>query len=189
MTAEKKRAGHIFPIAGMLIALVVLIGAGIYFYGIKGQASSSGGAMGEAPFAGETAPNFTLTSLDGKTVSLSDYRGQVVFLNFFATWCDPCKAELPDFNRMNNRMKDEGMKATFLLVNVQQQPDEVQAFMKQNGYTMTVLTDVSGAVAAKYLVSGIPATFIVGPDGKIITKRVGTISASLLETYVQQVVK
>ncbi len=190
MTAEqRKKAAHIFPIA-IKVALVIFIGSALYIYGIKGnlpQKSNSG--LAEGPFAGELAPDFTLPDLNGKLVRLSDYRGKVVFLNFFATWCDPCRSELPDFNRMDLRFKNSNLDAVFLLVNVRQQPAEVQAFMIENGYSLTTVTDVSGAVASKYLVSGIPATFIVGRDGKIITKRVGAISASLLETLVEQTVR
>ncbi|MBO8126976.1 MAG: TlpA family protein disulfide reductase [Firmicutes bacterium] len=190
MSAEKRTRGQILPKVGVLALLVLLIGSGLYYYGFRQKSVSySDGQVTTGPFAGEIAPDFTLPDLDGEMVALSDYRGKYVFLNFFATWCNPCKSELPDFNRMNLRMQREGMNATFLLVNVRESPETVKSFMEQNGYTMKTLTDVSGAVAAKYLVQGIPMTLIIGPDGKIITKRVGAISASLLETLVEQVVE
>ncbi len=187
MSAENRTKGQFFPI--IIVVLIALVAGGLYYYGVRQQSVNySANSDVAAPFEGSLAPDFALQDLTGKKVRLSDLRGKVVFLNFFATWCEPCRSELPDFNRMHLRFQREGKDATFLLVNVREQPTVVKQFMQANGYSLPTLTDVDGSAAASYLVQGIPATFIIGPDGKIITKRVGAISASLLEALVKQVV-
>lgn len=187
MSAEKRTKGQFFPV---IVVLIALIGGGLYYYGVWQQSVRHAVDSDlAAPFEGSLAPDFTLTDLAGQKVRLSDLRGKVVFLNFFATWCEPCRMELPDFNRMHLRFQREDREATFLLVNIQEQPTTVKQFMQANRYSMPTLLDTDGSVAARYLVQGIPATFIIGPDGKIITKRVGAISAATLEALVKQVVE
>jgi len=115
------------------------------------------------------APDFKLTDLNGDTVTLADYRGKIVFLDFWATWCPPCRQELPVFQAAFERYKDEGI--AFIAVSTDKEKDKAAPFIKENGYTFTVLFD-DGAKKA-YDVAGIPTLFIIDTAGVIRYKHIG----------------
>jgi peroxiredoxin len=121
--------------------------------------------------AGLAAPDFSLARLDGATVKLSDYRGKVVFLNFWATWCPPCREEMPSMNSLYRRYKDTDL--VFLAVDLQESQNEVAAFVREAGYEFPVLLDSRGRAAALYGVQSIPSTFIIGRNGEIATAAIG----------------
>src|SRR5690606_28583415 len=120
---------------------------------------------------------FALTDLDGKKVSLADYRGKVVILDFWATWCGPCVASFPGMKKMQEKYKDDpGVK--FLFVNTWQTEDNKEKnagdFVKKNKYeAFHVLMDNENKVVSEYDVSGIPTKFIIGKDGNIKFMSVG----------------
>jgi len=128
-------------------------------------------AMGEKP--GKTnSLDFTLKDLNGKAHSLSDYKGKYVFLNFGGTWCSPCRNEMPSMQKLyNNWDKNEYM---MLVVNVGESADKVRSFARKNGYTFPILIDRNSEVAKKYGVRGVPATFFIGKDGKVVGEIVGS---------------
>ncbi|AEJ61576.1 alkyl hydroperoxide reductase/ Thiol specific antioxidant/ Mal allergen [Spirochaeta thermophila DSM 6578] len=117
------------------------------------------------------APEFMLPLLEGGQVSLSDYRGKVVLLNFWATWCPPCRMEMPSIETMVRALKGEDV--VFLAVDVQEQRSQVSSFIKENGYTFPVLLDATGQVARMYAVSGIPTTYFIDKEGNVRGKLVG----------------
>ena len=119
------------------------------------------------------ARDFTLPLLDGENVTLSSFRGKVVFLNFWASWCPPCREEMPSMETLYQRYKDLGLE--MLAVNLRESPDEVRRFVQSNGYTFPVLLDRTGRVGSNFGVSGIPTTFIIDREGKIIGRLVGSI--------------
>ena len=110
------------------------------------------------------APDFTLEDVDGKNVSLSDYRGKIVFLNFWATWCQYCVMEMPDLEEVHQEFS-KGNDAVILTVNSDKDPDMVRKFMDKNGLTLPVLMDYTDEVNWMYGVSGIPVTYIIDRDG------------------------
>jgi peroxiredoxin len=126
------------------------------------------------------APGFTLKDLNGNDVSLSDFRGKVVFLNFWATWCGPCQMEMPDFNDYSSQL-EKGDKAVLLAVNVEEEEATVKDFIKSNGYTLPVLLDETGKVSANYIINSIPATYVIKPDGTIYNRFVGVTETEKLE--------
>lgn len=132
------------------------------------QKSESKNSNSDLPLAHE----FELTDLDGNRVKLSDYRGKIVFVNFWATWCPPCINEMPDFNEVNKVFEQNG-DAVLLAVNLTtggvrgETEDKVRKFINNNGYTMKVLLDKTGKVADQYKIFSIPTTYIVDKDGKI----------------------
>ncbi|MDR1315875.1 MAG: TlpA family protein disulfide reductase [Spirochaetales bacterium] len=128
--------------------------------------------------------DFSLPLLDGKMQSLSSLKGKVVFLNFWATWCPPCRNEMPDMEKLYNRFKNEGLE--FLTVNIQENKREIESFMKEFKLTFPVVIDFSGEVAGQYGIRGIPTTYIIGRDGRIIAAAIGGrqwYSAEIIEAF------
>ncbi len=119
---------------------------------------------------GATAPDFELESLEGKTVKLSELRGKPVFLDFWATWCGPCRRALPHTQAFSEKYKD---KAHIFAVNVREGKETVKAFMERNKYSFPVLMDKTGEVASAYRVSGIPQFVVIDANGKVALVKVG----------------
>ncbi len=121
---------------------------------------------------GRDAPGFTLPGISGKDYSLKDFRGKVVLLNFWATWCPPCKAEIPSLIRLNHMFSNEGL----VILGISEDnrgADVVVPFAKSYGMDFAVLLDPSREVGNLYSIGGVPETFLVGKDGKIKYKFVG----------------
>ena len=118
----------------------------------------------QANLVGKPAPDFKLDSLNGKSVSLSDFKGQVVLLDFWASWCPPCQESLPHLGQVYGE-KNDGVKV--LAVNMGEQREAVQAFVKQQNIDVPVLLDPKNQVAQKYNVSSIPQSVIIGKDGQV----------------------
>ena len=118
------------------------------------------------------APDFELPDLDGRLHKLSDYRGQVVVLNFWATWCPPCRAEMPSMQRGWEQVKDEGI--VFLGVNVGEDADTVFLFLADYPVDFPLLFDAQAKVIEAYPVTGLPTTYIIDPAGRITHRAVGS---------------
>ena len=117
------------------------------------------------------AEDFTLENLEGSPVSLKDFQGKVVFLNFWATWCPPCRAEMPHMEKLWQKFKEEDF--VILAVDLREGKEKVSSFVKENGYTFPVLLDSGGEVANTYGIRAIPTTYLVDPEGKIAGKALG----------------
>jgi len=122
---------------------------------------------------GETAPDFELQNLEGQTVSLSDYRGSPVMLNFWASWCGPCRSEMPFFQQVYEDTEWEAAGLVILGVNIGESPSVAGGFMEDNGFTFPVLLDMTGEVAEMYNTRSIPATFFIDERGIIRHSDVG----------------
>jgi peroxiredoxin len=123
----------------------------------------------EKPFA---APDFSLTGEDGKTYHLADYRGQVVVINFWATWCPPCRREMPSMQRMWSKIKGKGV--VVLAVNVGENADIIFEFLGQYPVSFPIPMDLEGKVVKRYPVTGLPTTYIVNPEGMVTHRAVGS---------------
>ena len=118
------------------------------------------------------APSFELPTLSGGKVRLTDYRGKVVFINFWATWCSTCKVEMPSMERLYQRFKDRGFE--MLTISVDKDQELVQPYIDQYKLTFPVLKDPESDVAKKlYKTTGVPETFIIDQNGVIVFKAVG----------------
>lgn len=120
---------------------------------------------------GILAPDFSVRSMDGKPIKLSDFRGKVVFLNFWATWCPPCRAEMPSMETLHQRYKNQAFQ--ILAVSVQEEPSVVKTFLSQNSFTFTIALDSKGEASQLYGIRGIPATFIIDQKGTLQGALVG----------------
>ncbi|MEK7376790.1 MAG: TlpA disulfide reductase family protein [Candidatus Margulisiibacteriota bacterium] len=120
----------------------------------------------------KTAFNFELKDLSGKAVKLSDYKGKFIFLNFFASWCPPCREEMPSIQRLYEKtLSWKGFK--LIVVSVDAIENDARAFIKNGKYTFPVLLDSGSKAADNYGIRGIPATFIINKKGKIVDTAVG----------------
>ena len=145
----------------------------------QGQAVSA-----SSDSAGQKAIDFTLTDLDGKKVSLSDFKGKNVYINFWATWCPWCVKELPDIEKVYNEYKDKDL--VILAVDLGESKDTVKSFINRNNYHFKALLDSGESVAQAYNVNSIPVSIFIDKNGNITVKRVGALSAEEMQAYVKQ---
>jgi thiol-disulfide isomerase/thioredoxin len=131
---------------------------------------------------GELATDFVLYSLDGKRVSLSSLGGRPVFLNFWATWCGPCKMEMPDMELLQ---KSLGNKVEILGVNQGESPEKLENFVRENGYSWTFLEDENKKVGDLYRVSGYPTSVFINAHGRITGRRVGMMTGEDMEHQIR----
>lgn len=136
------------------------------------QAAPADGAD-TSSLVGKPAPDFDLKTLDGKQVKLSDLKGKVTVVDFWATWCPPCRKSLPHIQAVhsNKDLADKGLKV--FAVNAREKNDVAQAYLKKNNFSFAVPMDSDGAVMGAYIVNGIPTTVVVGRDGVIKNVFVG----------------
>jgi peroxiredoxin len=125
----------------------------------------------DAPKAPVKALDFTGISSEGKPVRLSDHRGQVVLLNFWATWCIPCLEEMPALDRLNQRL--QGKPFRILAVDLQEPAEKVQQFAKAKGYSFDLVLDPAGEISHHYGVLRIPVTYVIDPRGFVIRRAQG----------------
>ena len=162
----------------LLLALALfLLSALIVAYSLGARSGMEGrtlplAQLPELPAARQAAPGFSLPSLRGsERISLADFRGQVVVLNFFASWCAPCALEAADIERAWQASKDRGV--VFLGVAIQDQPDDARAFLQRHGITYPAVIDTTGEVMQAYRVTAIPTTFFLDPEGRITGRHAG----------------
>jgi peroxiredoxin len=172
----------------LLLPAVVLILGGIgalvwlgWQTAVPQPTSNSYGAPALAQ-QGETAVNFALDALDGAGIALSDYEGDVIIMNFWATWCPPCRAEMPGLNRFYEAHRDEGL--VLLAINEEEGVETVRPFIQANYFTFPVLLDIQGRVAQQYSTRSFPTTFIIDREGIIQHVQTGAISERELEDII-----
>lgn len=127
-----------------------------------------GGTAATAVVPGQPAPDFVLSDLQGQTVQLSALRGKHVVINFWATWCPPCRAEMPALQAVAERYADRGL--VVLAVNLGESPLAIRSFVERYQIRLRVLLDPNKQVAERYRIVPLPTTFFVGPDGLVRAK-------------------
>jgi len=134
-----------------------------------------------APEIGAQAPDFALRDLEGNEVRLSDYRGRTVLLTFWATWCGPCRLEMPTFEGRYQELKDDGF--TILGLNFDEPAEDVSAFRDELGLSFPLLLDPGGSVQRLYRVRGYPSSIFVDPQGVVRIVHIGLITEGQLRDY------
>jgi peroxiredoxin len=161
--------------AGLLLILALIVVA------CTGPGSAAPRGIAE----GNRARDFTLEALDGTKISLSSYEGSVVLLNFWATWCPPCQAEIPGLEAAYQAHEDEGF--VILGVDVEESRDTVEPFVARLQMTYPILLDENGKVVQEYRARGLPMSILLGRDGTIQVRHIGYLSSGQLDEYLMDV--
>lgn len=130
------------------------------------------------------AIDFKLQDLTGKEVALSDLQGKKVFLNFFATWCPPCKAEMPDIEKLYQESKNTDL--IIIAINIGEDNNTVKSFINKSNYNFKVLLDADKKVAEDYNIDSIPTSFFIDKAGNIVDKRVGEMTIEDMKASVDK---
>jgi thiol-disulfide isomerase/thioredoxin len=177
---------------GLLIGLAM---GAIVFFGLPpsgGPGGSAPGAgtpevLGAAPVVGATAPEFTLTDIRGEPVSLSSTLRQPVLINFWATWCGPCRVEMPLIEAQYQANKDKGFRV--YAVDFDEPQEVVADFVSAFGLTFDVLLDPGGLVNDLYKVQAYPTSYFVGADGVIKVVHIGQMTETQLDDYMTRLLQ
>lgn len=157
---------------------------------------SNGTASSNKPEENKTpAIDFELKDQYGKTQKLSDYKGKVVFLNFWATWCPPCKMEMPDIQKLYEKYEKQGEKSEVVVLsvaapNTQDEKDigGIKLFLEENGYTYPVLMDDGGYTFGAYRISSLPTTFMIDKEGNVFGYVQGGLTQEAMESIIEQTI-
>ena len=155
------------PIIHQLLSRVLLLVSLSLSYSVTAHAEETLSLIESHP----AAPGFTLVDMDGEIFSLSDYKGRTVIINFWATWCPPCREELPSMNRAWQKLKDKNI--AMIAVNVGEDEDTIFSFMGDYPIDFQVLLDQSGEVINQWPIKGLPTTFVIDPKGRLYYRAIG----------------
>jgi peroxiredoxin len=189
------------PLVRALIAAILLTAlAGVFFAVRMARSSSSttastccpvpsdgaqiGPLASTPPTVGQPAPDFALRTPDGAVVKLSDLQGSVVLVNFWATWCTPCKQELPEIQRAYGELHANGLEV--VEVDYQEPAGDAAAFFKAHDITLPLVLDSEGGVYAQYRLQGLPDSFFVARDGTIAALQFGQLTSDKIRERLTQ---
>lgn len=197
---KSDRKKHVGVIVAVVVFAVLLIGAGVAYSALAPAAedqqievtgtdavqetevdTSDDTGNGNGANATTPAPDFTMTDADGATLTLADFKGKPVLLNFWASWCGPCASEMPDIQAA---WEEHGSDVEFVIVNMTGMSGETEqsakAFLTDNGYTFPCYFDANNSAASAFGVSSIPQTYLINAEGDIIGAYMGAMNASVL---------
>jgi len=141
-------------------------------------------SLSPAPIAGHPAPDFTLPDLEGDSLRLSDFRGRVVLLVFWATWCPACQAQMPAIRNAYEELRDQGFVA--IGVSMREDSKRVVAFIEEHRLSFPVVIDGEGHVIQRYRVWGIPSNFLIDREGIVQRAHIGQISDAMIRDWVRK---
>lgn len=154
--------GRVFHLAILLLSVLIL----------PATAAAGRVSKGTAPEIGYSAPNFELTDLNGSEVEFASHRGKVILLNFWATWCGPCRIELPGVQALADDYRGRGFEV-ITVAGDSAGAEKVGPFVEEMGLTLLTLIDADGNVADMYRVRGLPMTFLIDKNGVIVNILLG----------------
>jgi peroxiredoxin len=169
------------PVILIVIAMVISI---MLVFGIQ-RARHQRPTTTAGKLQGQVAPDFTLTSLDGKTMKLSDFRGKAVLLNFWATWCEPCKVEMPWFVDLQKKYASQGLQVLGVAMD-DSSPKEIGEFAQKMGVNYPVLIGKEDVGTEYGGIEFLPSTFYISRDGKVLDHVFGLVSRSEIEGDIQK---
>ena len=188
MTKNENSKTNLLPFILVGVGLMVFIGIAIYVQGTNGIDQITEEAFLLPPIeVDQPAPELTLFDLDGKQVSLSDFEGQVVLVNNWATWCPPCRQEMPEFKAYYEKYRAEG----FLIVAIEAgQPEaEVRAFVEEQGLDFVILLDPGNKSLDTFQSSSLPNSWVIDRNGHLRLAWLGAINQPTLEKYVTPLIE
>lgn len=173
-----------------LVAVVLMLGLVWTLLSRVSPAATTGGAPPPSAREGFSAPDFTLDLLGGGQVTLSNLRGKVVMVNLWASWCPPCRAEMPAIETMYQAYKDKGLEVLAINTTYQDGEAEAAAFAQNYGLTFPIPLDRTGAVSNRYLLRALPSTFFVDRQGVIRSVVIGgPMSAAVIQSKVEELLQ
>lgn len=179
--AQPQTLAQRYPYLGLAVAILLMVGAAVIYERGRADESESGlsvvtlaGRPGSTPRLGEPAPDFTLATLDGQRLGLADLRGRPVLINFWASWCPPCRGEMPDLAQAAREYSDVGL--VVLAVNLQEEPEAIQRYATNAGLSFPIALDRSGAVATRYNLTGLPTSFFIDRNGVVRDLNIGALT-------------
>lgn len=192
---ETKQSNFKYIWIGLII--IALIGGVIVVFStttgntdIADSTQNSGASdLPPAPIAGHPVPDFTLQNVDGETVSLSDFHGQPVIINFWATWCGPCRVEMPEFQEAFTEHQQDGLIILGVNLTERDSVEAVPGFLDEFGLTFPVVLDADGDVAEAYNVFGQPASVFVNKDGTVHELFYGPVNKTFIDERVEQLLE
>jgi peroxiredoxin len=181
--AERRQAQ--LQSALIVIGLVVIVGV-VLALTLSAPGSTRTSAWLSPAKVGQPIGNFTLTDVNGVTHSIGDYKGRPVLINAWATWCPPCRGELPDLNAFYLKHQAEGFE--LLAINSGESQPVVADFIKQMGYSFPALVDESRGVLSNLGVDGLPTSILVGRDGTVKYIHIGGLSPDMIRTQLEPLI-
>lgn len=142
---------------------------------ITGAAGCSEGARDGAATVGGPAPEYAAVTLTGDTLALADLRGEAVLLNVWATWCPPCREEMPGLQALHEEYADEGLRVVGVSIDARNATAEVERFLEQNDISFTILLDPEDRITRRFRLAGVPETFLLDREGRIRQRWIGKI--------------
>lgn len=173
-----------------LVVTGAAILGGLWIWASAVPVEATTGGLIPSPREGFLAPDFTLESLSGDQISLSDMRGKAIVLNLWASWCPPCRAEMPALQRVYQENHDRGLQVLAVNMTAQDSLTDVEAFVQEFNLTFPILLDTSGEVGNAYLMRALPTTFFIDREGVIQRVIVGgPMSEVTLQSTVEQLLE
>ena len=175
----------------LIVGMVILINVGLLAF-LLTQLLTPATTPASDPIVGHPAPGFSLAALrppGGKsTLSLSDFKGAAIVLNFWASWCAPCKEELPLLESTWKQMQAQGKDIIFVGIDYQESSSAATGFLQQNSVTYPAALDASGSVASHYGITSLPDTFFINRNGIVVSKELREITAQVLASNLKLIV-
>jgi thiol-disulfide isomerase/thioredoxin len=183
------RPGWLVPglCAVVLLGLLAAQGCTSSAQEIRNGQKAGQSELSPAPKVGRLAPDFTLTDLEGNSVSLSDFRGKAVFINFWATWCPPCRAEMPEIEAIYQEYK--GKDVVVIGVDLLEDADVVRQYVQKGGFSWVFVFDTTGKVADNYAITAIPTSFFLDKEGIIRAVHIGAMTKRVMESQLAKAMK
>ncbi len=188
--------GRAIALTTSLLALVAIFAAVAWLLSARAAnerslsaitAGTGGASLEAAPRVGALAPDFTLIDVhSNQPVKLSSLRGKPVFMNFWGTWCPPCRAEMPEMQKLHNKYKDQ-IQIVGVTMGPRDEPNGVKAFVDAAKYDWSFIHDTDYSVATTYEVQAIPSSYFIDKDGVIKAVQIGGMNEGQMEHYVEQV--
>jgi peroxiredoxin len=146
------------------------------WFALAAVALALAGCSVDAPGAGGTdAPAYAAPTLAGDTLALSDLRGEAVVLNIWATWCPPCREEMPSLQQLHQQYQADGLRVVAVSIDNRSAAGEVRRFVEENGITFTILHDADERVTRTFRAAGVPETYLIDREGRLVQRWIGKI--------------
>jgi peroxiredoxin len=173
----------------IVYAILLILGLAWILISADRSGTSTAGQI-PAPQEGFLAPDFELETTTGETVKLSDLRGQAVLVNLWATWCPPCRAEMPAIERIHNEYQDDGLVVLAVNMTYQDAFSDIAPFVEEYNLTFPILLDKTNSVGSAYQLRSLPSSFFIDRDGIIQEVIIGgPMAEALLRTRVEEILK